>query len=281
MRVDGKVVVVTGGGAGIGAGLAREAAARGARAVAVIDVDGDRATSVADEVGGRAYSCDVSSYDAVGALAEAITADLGTPTLVCANAGVNGPPGPAIRLTPGDVEWVLGVNLRGVWNTCAVFGWLLRTAGDGWLLTTGSEHSLGVPHLGSAIYTATKHAVLGLSDVLRRELAGTVGVSILCPGLVSTQLWNSGRLRPQELGGPLEAAAGTDGLMRQGMDPALVARLAFDGIEREAFVIATHPHARAYASERWDEVRAAFDHLDGLGLHIPDMDVGALVRDHQ
>jgi hypothetical protein len=65
--------------------------------------------------------------------------------------------------------------------------------------------------------------------------------------------------------------------MQQGMDPELVARLALDGIEREAFVIATHPHARAYASERWDEVRTAFDHLDSLGLDIPDMDVATIM----
>jgi NAD(P)-dependent dehydrogenase (short-subunit alcohol dehydrogenase family) len=258
--------------------LVREAAARGASGVAVVDADPQRASEVADAVGGRPYVCDVSSYEAVVALGDAVVEDFGTPGIVCSNAGVTGAGGLLVDMDPRDVEWVIGVNLRGTWNTCAVFGRLLREVGEGWLLNTGSEHSLGVPHLGSGIYTATKHAVLGFSDVLRRELAGKVGVSVLCPGLTSTQLWNGGRLRPDEFGGPVELQPGAEGMMQRGMDPALVARLAFDGIDREVFVIATHPHARAYASDRWNEVSSAFDHLDALGLDIPDMDVNTLLR---
>jgi NAD(P)-dependent dehydrogenase (short-subunit alcohol dehydrogenase family) len=275
MEVRGKVLVVTGGGAGIGAALAREGVRRGVSAVAVVDADGDRARSVGNElssaVPAAAYTCDVSSHAAVVALADAVVRDLGTPGIVCSNAGVTGAGGPLIRLDPGDVEWVLGVNVRGVWNTCSVFGRLLRRAGAGWLLNTGSEHSVGVPHLGAGLYTAAKHAVLGMSDVLRREMAGSgVGVSVLCPGVVATQIWNSGRLRPDALGGPIAPTSGLAELMAKAMDPALVAELAFDGIDREAFVIATHPHVRAYATERWEEVDAAFDRLDELGLDLPD-----------
>ncbi|MHB8664719.1 MAG: SDR family NAD(P)-dependent oxidoreductase [Acidimicrobiales bacterium] len=276
MHVTDRIVVITGAGAGIGAGLAREAATRGARAVAVVDADIDRARAVAGEVGGRAYLCDVSVHDEVASLADRITAELGVPGIVCANAGVNRRQ-PLVHLSPGDFEWIVGVNLRGIWSTCAVFGRLMSDAGEGWLLTTGSEHSLGVPHLGSGMYTATKHAVLGLSDVLRGELAGTVGVSVLCPGLVATQLWNSGRLRPDHLGGPIDPVPGAADLVSLGMDPALVAELAFDGIEREAFIIPTHPHARAYAANRWGEIADAFAHLASLGLDIANMDLTSLM----
>jgi NAD(P)-dependent dehydrogenase (short-subunit alcohol dehydrogenase family) len=282
--VAGKVVVVTGAGAGIGAALVRESIARRASAVAVVDIDAERAEALARElasVGARvaAFTCDVSSYVEVEALAHDVVDRLGTPALVCSNAGINGVGGPVIRLQPTDVEWIVSVNLVGVWNCCSVFGQMLRSAGDGWLLNTGSEHSLGVPHLWTAMYTATKHAVLGMSDVMRRELAPHVGVSVLCPGIVSTQLWNAGRLRPQHLGGPIDMTEASAGLMERGMEPALVARLAFDGVAREAFVIPTHPHSRAYAEERSNEVRDAFDHLDALGLDIPSMDVTAMMRE--
>lgn len=67
--------------------------------------------------------------------------------------------------------------------------------------------------------------------------------------------------------------------MEQWLDPALVARLALDGVAREAFVIPTHPHSRAYAEERCNEVRDAFDHLDALGLDIPSMDVTTMMQE--
>jgi short-subunit dehydrogenase len=67
------------------------------------------------------------------------------------------------------------------------------------------------------MYTATKHAVFGMSDVMRRELAPQVGVGVLCSGMVSTQLWNAGRLRPEHLGGPIDMTEVSAGLMERGM----------------------------------------------------------------
>ena len=194
MEVKGEVLVVTGGGAGIGAGLAREGVRRGAAAVAVADADGDRARAVADELGGSVHAvpcvCDVSSHDAVAALAEAVVRDLGTPGVVCSNAGVTGAGGPLVRMDPGDVEWVLGVNVRGVWNTCSVFGRLLRRAGAGWLLNTGSEHSLGVPEyviemvrdrvLGECAASARdRKSLLGVWDVILRRGGAPVGQAVV------------------------------------------------------------------------------------------------------
>jgi len=172
MEVSDKVLVVTGGGAGIGPALIREGVRRDV--AAVVDVDGDRAQAVADEIDSPipavAYTCDVSVHADVVALARAIVTDLGTPGIVCSNAGVTGAGGPLIRMDPGDVEWVLAVDVRGVWNTCSVFGRLLRQAGVGSLLNTGSERSVGVPHLGSGMYTTAKHAVLGTSDGEKGDL---------------------------------------------------------------------------------------------------------------
>jgi short-subunit dehydrogenase len=76
------------------------------------------------------------------------------------------------------------------------------------VLNTGSEHSVGIPFPGMGMYRATKHAVLGLSDVLRQELEPHgVGGSILCPGVVRTEIWNAGRSRPDRFGGRQESPA--------------------------------------------------------------------------
>jgi len=129
-----------------------------------------------------------------------------------------------------------------------------------WICNTGSEHSLGVPHLHGGVYTASKHAVLGLSDVLRRELPSNIGLSVLCPGVVRTEFWNAARHRPEALGG---APAASDEIAKEvighGMDANEIARRCICGVERGDFLIVTHPHARAFAEERWNLVREAFD----------------------
>jgi NAD(P)-dependent dehydrogenase (short-subunit alcohol dehydrogenase family) len=81
----------------------------------------------------------------------------------------------------------------------------------GWLLVTASEHSVGVPHPGNGAYTISKHAVLGLADVLRSELPSQIGISALIPGLVATGLSRSGIHRPIAFGGP--AAESNDARM--------------------------------------------------------------------
>jgi hypothetical protein len=105
-----------------------------------------------------------------------------------------------------------------------------------------------------------------------------VGVTVLCPGAVATEIWNSGRSRPDAVGGPIAPAPGMADFMRKGMDPALVAELAFDGIAREAFVIVTHPHIRTYSDERSSEVAAALDHLDQLQLDLPHYETRKLME---
>jgi short-subunit dehydrogenase len=128
------------------------------------------------------------------------------------------------------------------------------------VLNTGSEHSVGIPFPGMGIYTATKHAVLALSDVLRRELESQgVGVSILCPGVVRTEIWNAGRSRPARFGGRQESPAEFASFLDSGMDPDDVGRLAVAGIEAGDFFIMSHPEVRAIAEARCRDVLAAFD----------------------
>jgi NAD(P)-dependent dehydrogenase (short-subunit alcohol dehydrogenase family) len=137
------------------------------------------------------------------------------------------------------------------------------------IINTGSENSLGLPTLGpTSVYTASKHAVLGLSDALRRDLKGSgVGVSILCPGLVQTHIYDSYRNRPAQFGGEKRVsekrAAAVVGMMQQaGQAAHVTAQLCFDGIDNDEFIITGDPRIRTFAAFRQAEVEAALDRTD-------------------
>jgi len=281
-QVHGRAVVVTGGGNGIGAALGVEAAARGASAVAVVDIDEHAALQVAEQitesgVTAAAYKCDVSDAAAVDTTSELIIEAHGVPGLVVANAGVMVPTGPLLDMNPADVEWLVGVNLRGAIHTLQSFGRrMVADESDGWLLATGSEHSLGVPHLFGAPYTASKHAILGVCDVLRGELPDHVGVSVVCPGLTDSQLWNSTTHRPEHYGGAVDGDPGSGAFMQAaGMSAGAVASRALDGVAAGHFVIPTHYNARLYAERRTEELADAFTRL--AEVDTTDYDIGNLL----
>lgn len=272
MDFAGKSAVVTGGASGIGRGLCRQLAARGARVI-VVDVDGAKAQSVADEIGGAALArqCDVSDAGAVESLAGALWAALGRVDMAFANAGI-GLNASILKSTLAEYEATMGVNMRGVWAVSKAFASRMVEHGiRGHICLTGSEHSLGLQHVGNGIYTASKHAVLGFGDVLRAELDGQVGVSVLCPGLVATDIADSGRhyewVQRSERAKSMGAA-----IMAKGLSPDIVAAETLDAISRGEFLIVTHPSARAAAQKRWQDIDTAFatqppqdgsrDHLD-------------------
>ncbi|MEV4235236.1 SDR family NAD(P)-dependent oxidoreductase [Nocardia sp. NPDC049737] len=267
MKFEGRTVVVTGAGSGIGAALAEAAVVRKAAAVVVVDIDSFAANATAQRISEYRvpvvpFACDISDVTAVARLADEVERTLGTPGLVCANAGVNTPSAPLLDAKPEDLNWALSVNVTGTWATLRAFGRrMVAAAAPGWLLVTASEHAIGIPFPGNGFYTATKHAVLGLADVLRREMPPHVGVSTMIPGLVSTGLWRSGAQRPRELGGPIPENELARALLAHGMDAAAVAGMAFDGVEAERFLIATHVNARQYFDARATDVDEAFTAL--------------------
>jgi len=285
VKIDGRVVAVTGAGSGIGAALAEEAAARNAAAVAVIDVDADAAKAIADKIaaGGvpaAAFTCDVADVDAVERVASEVVAAFGTPGLVCANAGVSPEPAPLFDAEPDNLAWALSVNVVGTWATLRAFGRLMAAEpAPGWLLVTASEHALGVPFPGAGFYTASKHAVLGMTDVLRRELPEHLGISTMVPGLAATGLWRSGTLRPDGLGGPLPESDMARALFSRGMDAGAVAATALDGVAAERFLVATHGHAKSYSDAREADVAEAFAALSAAGGADVSYDVMAIIAE--
>ena len=264
MELSGKSAVVTGGGNGIGRALCLALAGEGVN-VAVADIDADAARSVADEVertgaGAIGVATDVSTEASVAALADRAWRTFGEVDILVNNAGVIHPTARLAETTAADFDWVFSVNVRGAMNGIRTFVPRFVASGrDSRVVCTASEHALGVPHVGGGLYTASKHALLGLADVLRREVPAHVKVSVLCPGIVASTLWRAAERRPDAFGGAESAPEAAGAFMQHiGMPAGEVAAQAVAGIRKGEFYIVTHPHAVGIAQARWAELEAAF-----------------------
>lgn len=264
MNLNNKTAVVTGGGNGIGKALCVALAEAGAKVViADIELEAAMAVKTQLDANGRqsiAVQVDVSDESSVIALRDAAVETFGSVDILVNNAGVMHATKPLFATTTADLEWVMSVNVGGVMNGIRSFVPLFIEQGiPAWILNTASEHSLGVPHLGGGLYTASKHAVLGLSDVLRRELPDHIGVSVLCPGIVGTTLWKASERRQDRYGG-VEAGSEQAGAAMQhiGMPVEDIAEATIRGLQEETFFIVTHPHAVEFGKSRWDEIESAF-----------------------
>ena len=265
MEINGIGAAVTGGGNGIGRAIALVLGRAGAK-VAIGDLELDAAESVASEVRALgseaiAFALDVTDDASMSGFADAAWEAFGSVQLLVNNAGVMSSISPLANASVDDYAWVFSVNVGGVLNGIRAFVPRFVEAGEpAHVLNTGSEHALGVPHVGAGLYTASKHAVMALSDVLRAEMPAQVGVSVLCPGLVGSTLWRASERRPEALGGPSEASEMAGAFMNQmGMGADEVAEKAIAGVRRGDFVIATHPHAVKFAARRWHDIESAFE----------------------
>ncbi|MBF2756006.1 MAG: SDR family NAD(P)-dependent oxidoreductase [Gammaproteobacteria bacterium AqS3] len=265
MNLSGRWAVVTGAGNGIGRGIVLALAEAGASSVAV-DIDEAGLAQTRSEVEALGHRIETRALDlcrpeALQELADELCPERDI-ALLCNNAGVGGLGKRLLKTTEADMRWIMDVNLFALWRGCAAFGrhFAERTDAPAWIVNTGSEHSLGTPpNLYSGIYTASKHAVLGMSDVLRRELPEHVGVSVLCPGLVHSSIWRSAERRPTAHGGPGEVRGGlAERAMQEGVEPVEIGRCVVRGVENGEFLIVTHSHSVVYAEERHREVAAAF-----------------------
>ena len=264
----GKVAVVTGGAEGIGRALAEAAAARGMK-VFLADIDAARLEQAIVEmrVDGAEVDglrADVSAPSAMDELAEVAFDRFGAVHLVAANAGVACAK-PAWETTPEDWQWVMGVNFYGVANAVRAFVPRMLAAGEeGHVLATASMAGLlSLP--GMAAYNASKHGVVTLMEGLHHDLTlrGTrIGASVLCPGWVRTRIALSERNRTAgevtqvDKLDPLAAklAGSVHKAVSEGLDPADVARLAFEAIEAGRFYILTHGNSKSGVNARLTDI---------------------------
>jgi NAD(P)-dependent dehydrogenase (short-subunit alcohol dehydrogenase family) len=254
----GHVAVVTGAGSGIGAALAAEFAAQGGRVV-LADVEAgalERVDASLSAAGSETLvvPTDVSDAESVARLARATLDRFGRVDVVCNNAGVS-----TFNLladqTLEDWRWVIGVNLWGVVHGVQTFLPILRAQGTpAHIVNTASVAGLwsGIPFIGP--YAVSKVGVVSLSETLRDELrieASPIGVSVLCPGSVATNVTEAERNRPAAMGSETRSAAGEqmrklirDGLTGpDGKPPAAVALMVLDAIRRDRFWVVTHASA--------------------------------------
>jgi NAD(P)-dependent dehydrogenase (short-subunit alcohol dehydrogenase family) len=183
--LEGHRALITGGGSGIGRATCRRMAEEGAR-VAVVDIDGDRATAVADEIDGLAYAADVTDYAAVSAAADAAAAKLGGLSLLFNNAGTSS----IHRIHEWPLEeWdrIVAINLTGVFHGMRACIPHLLANGDGRVVSTASISGTR-PAAGEAPYSAAKAAVIALTANAALEYGPTVRVNSISPGMIRTAL---------------------------------------------------------------------------------------------
>ena len=244
-ELKGKVAVITGGASGIGLAMAHRFAAEGMKLV-LGDIEAPALAAAVESLPSgteiATLVCDVSKLEQVEALRDLAVSTFGTVHLVCNNAGVGGG-GAMVELDMNDWEWVIGVNLWGVIHGVRTFLPLLTAQGEGHIVNTASVAGLfASPYMGA--YNVSKFGVVALSVTLFNELPVTspgVGVSVLCPSWVRTNIATSSRNHPS--GEPIEAGAIAEVIetfISKGIEPADVADAVAEAVIEGHFYILTH-----------------------------------------
>jgi NADP-dependent 3-hydroxy acid dehydrogenase YdfG len=244
--VTGQIAVVTGAGSGIGRATAHALAAKGAR-VAICDVDRTRVEAVAAELGERvlvARAVDVSDRAQMEAFAAAVHEHAPAADVVVNNAGV-AVAGAFLDTKLDDIDWLLGINLRGVVHGCHFFAPAMAERGRGQIVNIASIFGI-FPAPNSTAYVASKFAVLGFSQSLRAELAPRgVGVTAICPGMIATQIVADARH-----GGEMETKRSkiVETFKTRGAPPSLVADAIVEAVRTNPAVRTVGRDARVVAA---------------------------------
>ena len=235
MNVKNKTIVVTGGANGIGEALCRRFVKEEARAVVVADIDAERVKSVAEELDTLGIRADVTAEADIVNLVEQTEKAFGPIDLFCSNAGIISDDGPGWTAAscPNEVwqrSWEIHVMAHVYAARAVLPGMIAR--GEGYLLNVASAAGL-LNQIGSAPYSATKHAAVGFAEALAITHGNDgIKVSVVCPQAVRTQM----------VKGAEDGSASVDGIM----EPADVAESVIQGLSEESFMILPHPEVKTY-----------------------------------
>lgn len=264
MDVAGKTAFITGGAAGIGLGIAKAFAARGAN-IMLADIDDEALEAAAAELrqsGAQVGTvhCDVASEQAVRDAAAATIEKFGKVHFLVNNAGV-GTGGEAGETPLENWRWIVDINLLGVVYGVEVFAPLIKAHGEGGYIVNTASMAGHVATAAMAPYHATKFAVVGYSEALREDLARfNIGVSVLCPGWVRTSIYKS------HLNSPTAKAADAEGedfsimqeVVEGGISPELVGDWTVESVEADRFYVFTHPSMAPYIDARHEAIRVDY-----------------------
>lgn len=271
----GKTAFVTGGASGIGLGIATALSQAG---VKVMLCDIEQAALDKALAGLRATNADVSAVKAdvsvkaeLEAAAQATLDAYGEVHILVNNAGVGGGGGYG-AWTDGDWNWTIGVNLMAVIWGVEIFGPLIERHGQGGHIVNTASIAGLISGSGNA-YNVTKYGVVAFSEGLRVELAPrNIGVSVLCPGFIKTQITESNRNRPDRYGAAGARVTGTQEAewiesVRQrvasGIDPRYVGELVREGVEGDWPYIFTDNEFEPVIEARFAGIKAGFDRIRG------------------
>lgn len=253
MQLHGKIAFITGGGGGIGGGMAQAFFERGMKLI-LADVDKSYAEAMAQPFGENAIAIqlDVTSLQSWASARDAACSRFGAIDVLCNNAGISTPRSPLDEMSPDLFARVMAVNVTGVYNGIATFVPRMREQRSGHIVNTSSINGL-VAHGTLAAYSASKFAVDGLSDALRCELASFgIGVSVLYPGLTRSRMSLS-----------TTSGADTNEISREVleanmMDPVWIGRAVAKAIEENVPHIISHPGYLPAVEQRFKRITAAF-----------------------
>lgn len=277
--IAGKAAVVTGGGSGIGMGLAKELAKRGA-SVAVADIMLDNARKVADEInagGGKAVAihCDVCERSSIKQMKSEANARLGPIKLLFANAGATSFD-PLMDMSDDDVDWIIHVNLMGVMYTSRAFLPDMMAAKEGHIVATASMAGLlpgWIPV--HAPYSAAKMGIIGLMMNLALEMrAYNVRTSIYCPGGVQTGMkLNNATYRPARFGGPGKGEVHVPQASFKSAlafySPESIAPMVLRAVENNRAFVFDHSDQRRFFRETYSSiVEACYDDIENYEKEV-------------
>lgn len=283
----GKTVVVSGGAEGIGFGIAQAMGKQGMNVV-LGDIDSKqldiaRTTLESEGINVLTVPMDVTSLAQWQNLADKTIARFGKVHMLVNNAGVGSTPGTIEQTDDKDWRWVLDVNLMGVIYGTQTMVPLMKEHGEpSWLINVASMAGMmGVPTAGA--YTATKVAVVGMSESWYAELKPhNIQVSVLCPAFVKTRINLSGRNKPEELKSEREknsndaslssAAKHMQKVIDNGLSPTIVGERVVEAISNKELYIFTHPNYRGVVQKRFKAIDDAFARAESSELLVSVLD---------